>query len=156
MYIYTYTIPQKYDRTCVGASMREHMLEHRCSIIIFASSPLSPNVEPCKYHVFKTDGMPYHYTSYRRLMGCLIIIPHFPHRSLIMSGSFAENDLQIKASFSADKDLQLKASNLHHPLVAFSLTPRTLTSTRTAAWKSRIRENGAQYAVTILRMLMHA
>ena len=119
-------------------NMIEHVLEHGCAsicsiiclIIIFASSPLSPNVDLCKYHVIF------------RLMGCLIIIAHFPHRSLIISG------------FSAD--LQLKASNLHHPLVAFSLTPRTLTSIRTAAWKSRIRENGAQYAATILQMPMHA
>jgi len=59
--------------------------------------------EPYNYRLFcgkslseRALSFPLHTSSFRRPIGCHILIGHFPQKSRIISGSFAERDLQLR------------------------------------------------------------
>jgi len=62
-------------RDCVRLCARTHALVH----------------STLDLHIFT-------HTGWFRVIVCLIFMGHFPHKSPVISGSFAKNDLQLKAS----------------------------------------------------------
>ena len=52
-------------------------------------------------------------TGWRRVIGCLIFIGHFPQKSPIISGSFATNDLQLKNSYGWQRPIEVAKTQLN-------------------------------------------
>ena len=85
IYIHIHTYMYMYIFTYTNIYIHAYMYIYTCIHIMYT------------YHLIIAPP----HTGWRRVIGCLIFTGHFLQKSPIISGSFAKNNLQRKASYES-------------------------------------------------------
>jgi len=67
----------------------------------YASSPPCTTFSGELCSLLRTHILSNNSAGWRRVTGCLVFTRHFPQKSPVVCGSFAENNLQLKASYGS-------------------------------------------------------
>ena len=81
--------PMQNKLLCICVCVSVSLCVSLCVVSVCVSPPMQNKLSPL------LD------TGWRGVIGCLVFIGHFLQKSLKISGSFAENDLLLKASYES-------------------------------------------------------